>query len=65
MLLRQPPLIQDLDVPFNLEFRRTHSIDKFPEDLAEHLGKTRNEKETYFVSMSPILEWTIHIAGQK
>ncbi|OBT94396.1 hypothetical protein VE01_07775 [Pseudogymnoascus verrucosus] len=62
----QPTFVPDLDVPFDLGFRRTHSIDKFVEDLAEHLGKTRKAKsETYFVSMSPILEWTIHTAGQK
>lgn len=38
--------------------------------MARHLGKTEKEKEigiqveTYFVSMSPILEWTIHRAGR-
>jgi len=65
-----PTFVPDLDVPFDLEFRRTLSIDDFEADLAEHLGKTQKEKEigekveTYFVSTSPILEWAIHTAGQ-
>lgn len=52
-------------MPFDLEFRRTFSIDEFAAFLAEHLNKTQEVKETCFVSMSPILEWTIHTAGQK
>jgi hypothetical protein len=67
----QPTFVPELDVPFDLEFRRTLSVDEFATDLAEHLGKTRKEKEigekieTYFLSASLILEWTIHTAGQK
>lgn len=58
-------------MPFDLEFRRSLSIDEFAAGLAEHLGKTQKEKEigekieTCFVSTSPILEWAIHTAGQK
>jgi hypothetical protein len=58
-------------VPFDFEFRSTLSINDFAMNLAEHLGKTQKEKETgekietCFVSMSPILEWTIHTVGQK
>jgi hypothetical protein len=52
-------------VPFDLQFRRTFSIDEFAAFLAEHLNKTQEVKETCFVSMSPMLEWTLHTAGQK
>jgi hypothetical protein len=48
-----------------MEFRRTSSIDEFPALLAQHLKKTQDVKETCFVSMSPILEWTSYAAGQK
>ena len=67
----QPTFVPDLDVPFDLGFRRIFSVEEFAADLAEHLGKTQKEEEigekieTYFVSTSPILEWTIHTAGQK
>jgi hypothetical protein len=67
----QPMFVPELNLPFNLEFRRTFSIDDFAVFLAEHLNRTRKEKETgekietCFVSMSAILEWTIHTTGQK
>jgi hypothetical protein len=67
----QPTFVPDLNVPFDLEFRHTLSVEEFAADLAEHLSKTQKGKEiekkieTYFVSMSPILEWTIHTTGQK
>ncbi|OBT40524.1 hypothetical protein VE00_09006 [Pseudogymnoascus sp. WSF 3629] len=67
----QPTFVPDLGMPFDLEFRRILSFEEFVTDLAEHLGKTQKEKdlgekiETYFVSVSPILEWTIHTAGRK
>jgi hypothetical protein len=41
------------------------------QELTLHLGKTREEEErgekieTSFVSMSPMLEWTIHTTGQE
>jgi hypothetical protein len=42
----QPTFVPDLDVPFDLEFRRTLSIDEFAADLAEHLGKdTEGERD--------------------
>jgi len=47
------------------------SVDEFATSLAEHLNKRRKEKEigkkieTRFVSMSPVLESTIHTVGQK
>ncbi|KFY89226.1 hypothetical protein V500_05854 [Pseudogymnoascus sp. VKM F-4518 (FW-2643)] len=65
-----PIFAPDRDETFNLECRRAKSIDEFIKDLARHLGKTEKEKETgikvetYFVSMSPILEWTVHRAGR-
>lgn len=60
----RPTFIPEIDVPFSLEYRRTIPVDEFIWDLAGHLGKTRRKTETYFVSMSPILEWTLHKAGQ-
>jgi hypothetical protein len=36
----QPTFVPDLDVPFDLEFRRTLSVNEFATDLAEYLGKT-------------------------
>lgn len=59
-----------MDIPFDLGLRRIVSFDEFIVDLANHLGKTQKEEggekiETYFVSMSPILEWTIHTVGKK
>ncbi|KAF2477137.1 uncharacterized protein BDR25DRAFT_339154 [Lindgomyces ingoldianus] len=59
------------EVPFDLEFKRTFSVNKFAALLAKHLGKTQEEKrtgdrvETCFLSMSPVLEWTVHATGQK
>lgn len=61
----QPVFISDLNIPFELESKRTFSIDKFAAFLAEHLNKTQEPKDTCFVSLSPILEWTIHTVGQK
>lgn len=67
----QPTFVPDLDIPFDLEFRRTHSIDDFAELLAEHLSKTQKGRETAekmetcFMSTSPILEWIFMTAGQK
>jgi hypothetical protein len=68
----QPTFVPDLQVPFDLEFRHNWSFDDFAAILlAKYLNKTREEKgrgekiETCFVSMSSILEWTIHTAGQK
>lgn len=61
----------NLDVPFDLKFRRALSIDDFAVDLADHLGKTQKEKEigekikTYFVLISLILEWAIYTVGKK
>lgn len=58
-------------MPFDLAFRRNFSIDEFAGFLAEHLNKTQKEREgkekvnTYFMTMSLVLEWTIHTAGQK
>jgi len=61
---RQPTFVPDLNIPFDLEFRRTVSIDEFAAFLAEHLNKTQERRETCFLSMSPMLEWTMHTAGQ-
>ncbi len=61
----QPTFEPELEVPFDLEFRRTISVDEFAAHLAKHLGKTQEEKRTCFLSMSPILEWTVHTTGQK
>jgi hypothetical protein len=68
--MASPTFTPDLDVPFDLGFKRIVSFDEFIVDLANHLSKTQKEEggeriETYFVSMSPILEWTIHTAGKK
>jgi hypothetical protein len=58
-------------MPFDREFRCTFSIDDFALFLSDHLSKTQQEKdggeeiETCLVSMSSILEWTIHSAGKK
>ena len=47
------------------------SVSDFVTFVAEHLNKTREEKETgervetSLVSMSPVLEWTLHTTGQK
>lgn len=67
----QPKFVPDLDVPFDLEYRRTYSIDDFARRLALHLSKTKKKEEmgekieTCFLSTSSNLEWTIHVAGQK
>jgi hypothetical protein len=67
----QPIFEPELDAPFDLEFKRTTSVDGFVEFLAQHLKKTQEEKntgnkvETCFLSMSPVLEWTIHATVQK
>ena len=67
----QPVCIPQLPVPSGMEFRRALSVDDFSSLLDEHLNMTQTEKEfgrrirTCFVSTSPILEWTIHKAGQK
>ena len=67
----QPTFEPVLEVSFDLEFKRTISVDQFAAHLAEHLGKTQEEKrigdmvETCFLSMSPVLEWTVHATGQK
>jgi hypothetical protein len=58
----QPTFELELEVPFDLEFKRTISVDGFAAHLAEHLGKTLQEKRTgdkveaCFLSMSPVLE---------
>lgn len=63
--------VPDLNVTFGLEFQRSASIGDFATMLAEHLNKTQIEKETgsriktCFLSLSPILEWTLHKTGQK
>ena len=67
----QPTFEPELEVPFDLEFKRTISVDRFAACLAQHLGKTQEEKksgsriETCFLSTSPVLEWTVHTTGQK
>ncbi|KAH0566167.1 hypothetical protein GP486_000435 [Trichoglossum hirsutum] len=67
----QPTFEPELEVPFDLEFKRIISVDGFAALLAEHLGKTKEEErtgnkvETCFLSMSPVLEWTVHATGQK
>ena len=61
----------DLEVSFDLQFKHTISVDRFAALLAEHLGKTQEEKKigdrvkTCFLSMSSVLEWTVHATGQK
>jgi hypothetical protein len=67
----QPTFAPKLEVPFDLEFKRTVSVDEFATLLAEHLGKTQEEErtgnrvETCFLSMSSVLEWTVHATGKK
>lgn len=69
--MSQPTFQPELEVPFDFESRRTISVDKFAAHLAKHLGKTQEQKrtgdkiQTYFLSMSSVLEWTIHTTGQK
>lgn len=60
----RPTFTPEIDVPFSLGHRSTIPVDEFIRDLAGHRSKTRMETETYFVSMSPMLEWTLHKAGQ-
>jgi len=66
-----PSFVPDIDASFDLEFQRAFSVSDFATFVAEHLNKTREEKETgvkvetCFVSMSPVLEWTLHTTGQK
>ena len=37
----------------------------FSKELESHLGKTDHPAETFLLSTSPILQWTIHIVGQR
>jgi ribosome-associated translation inhibitor RaiA len=66
-----PVFIPDLNVPFDLEFWFSVSVSDFAEMLAKHFNKTKKERETgekletCFLSLSAILEWTIHTTGQK
>lgn len=67
----EPTFKPELEVPFDLEFKRTFSVDEFAAFLAQNLGKiqekkrTGNRREICFLSMSPVLEWTAHATGQK
>lgn len=67
----QPIFVSELNIPFDLEFRRAFSIDKFAVLLNKHLTKSKTERttrekiKTPFVSLSSSLHWTIHTAGQK
>jgi hypothetical protein len=41
----QPIFVPDLNMPFDLEFRRTTSINEFVAELVLHLSKSQEEKE--------------------
>lgn len=64
----EPSLCDEL---FNDQYRRTHTVSQFVEAIAEHLGKSQVQNSTgiwqdsMFTSMSPILEWAIHITKNK
>jgi len=66
----QPTFSPGLNIPFDLRYRCTSSIDNFALELGLHLDKTREDERggkiaTTFVSMTPMLEWTLHTTGQK
>ena len=66
----QPTFVPDINISFDLGFKREVSLDAFAIRLALHLNKTQEKAkvksaETPFLSMSPILEWAVHLTGQK
>ncbi|KAF2434000.1 hypothetical protein EJ08DRAFT_694030 [Tothia fuscella] len=67
----KPSFAPAIAVPFDFDFKRTSPIHIIAILLAEHLTKTQTESKTgrkvktCFMSISPILEWTLHTTAQK
>ncbi|OAL57045.1 hypothetical protein IQ07DRAFT_626972, partial [Pyrenochaeta sp. DS3sAY3a] len=59
------------EVVFDEDFRDSYPVRRFLTSLARHLRKTEKERQqgkkltTKFTSISPILEWTLHLSGRK
>lgn len=51
--------------PFDCEFRSLISLHAFSKEVEHHLGKTEYPVETFLISTSPVLQWTIHTVGQR
>jgi len=62
---RVPVLRAETEYSFDSEFKSIVSLQMFSKELEDHLGKTERPTETFLMSSSPILQWTIHTVGQK
>ena len=60
-----PTVRADLYRDFDPLFKSQVSMQAFSRELEQHLGKTQSPTETYLVSMTPNLQWSVHKVGQK